>query len=265
VVLGEIIALGDAPPTPHVALGFMSSFLLTGSSFALNDYLDVDVDRVNRPDRPIPSGLVSARSTLRYGAVLAGMGLLAAAWLGLYPLVMAGLTFLLSVWYSARGKATGLLGNVTVAFCVAQPFPYGAIIATGSLDLTIVMVFLLTFLANAGREVANGIVDAAGDATQNVRSVAIVYGPRAAAVLASAFFLLTAITGPVVAWYGSGRLGGIHPGILPLIVAELGFVYSAVHLLLHPKRAAARKVAKQANVWMITVVIAFLVQHLLVR
>jgi len=206
VVLGEIIALGRFPTTHQVALGFLSSFLLTASSFVLNDYLDVEVDRVNCPDRPIPAGLVSERSALLYGIILAVTGSVMAMLLGPYPLVIALLTFPISVWYSLSGKQTGLLGNMAVAYCVAQPFSYGAIISTGSLNMAIVMIFLLTFLSNAGREVVNGIADAEGDATKNVGSVAIIYGPKAAALLASVFFLLTAITGPIISWCSSGSV-----------------------------------------------------------
>jgi len=263
VVLGEVIALGSVPTTRQVTLGFLSSFFLTASSFVLNDYLDVEVDRINCPGRPIPAGLISERSALLYGTILAVTGSLLAMVLGLYPFAVALLTFLISVWYSLSGKQTGLLGNMTVAFCVAQPFAYGAIISTGSLNMTIVMIFLLTFLSNAGREVANGIADAAGDATKNVRSVAIIYGSKAAALLASTFFLLTAITGPIISWCSYGSLGSLNPAILPIIVAEIGFVYSSVYLTRNPNPDAALKVAKQTNIWMIIVVISFLAQHLI--
>jgi geranylgeranylglycerol-phosphate geranylgeranyltransferase len=263
VVLGEIMALGCLPATQQVTLGFTSSFLLTASSFVLNDYLDVEVDRVNCPDRPIPAGLVSERSALLYGIILAVTGSVLPMLLGPYPFVIALLTFLLSVWYSLSGKQTGLLGNMTVAFCVAQPFPYGAIISTGSLNITVVMIFLLTFLSNAGREVANGIADAEGDATKNVRSVAIIYGPKAAALLASVFFILTAITGPIIFWWSSGSLGNLDQAILPIAVAEIGFVYSSVRLIRNPNRDAALSVTRQINMWMIIIVISFLAQHLI--
>lgn len=263
MVLGEIVALAGFPTTHQVTLGFLSSFLLTASSFVLNDYLDVEVDRVNRPDRPIPAGLVSERSALLYGIILAVTGSVFAILLGPYPSVIASLTFLISVWYSLRGKQTGLLGNLTVAFCVAQPFPYGAVISTGSLNMAIVMIFLLTFLSNAGREVANGIADAAGDATKNVRSVAIIHGPKAAASLASTFFLLTAAIGPLISWCSYGKLGSMDPAVLPIVAAETGLLYSSVYLLRNPDRDAALKVTKQSNLWMIMIVISFLAQHLI--
>lgn len=263
MVLGEIIALGGVPTTKQASLGFFSALLLVASSFVLNDYLDVEVDRVNCPDRPIPAGLVSKRAALIYSTILAVSGSALAMILGFFPFVLALLTFLLSVWYSLSGKQTGVVGNMTVAFCVAQPFVYGAMIATSSLNLSIIMIFLLAFLSNAGREVANGIVDATGDAIKNVRSIAIVHGSRAAALLASVFFLLTAITGPILSWYSSGSLGDLDRTILPIIVAEIGFVYSSVHLIRNPNRKAALKVAKQANVWMILVVLTFLTQHIM--
>ena len=264
VVLGEMIALEDIPPVHQVTLGFWSSFLLAASSFTINDYLDVEIDRVNSPDRPIPAGLISESAALIYGVVLAIGGLALAMSLGRYPFVMALLTFMLSVWYSLHGKQTGLLGNMTVAFCVAQPLTYGAIISTNMLNTTIVMVFLLTFLCNAGREVTKGIADVAGDAAKDVRSVAIIHGPKTAALLASTFFLLTALAGPIISWYSSGDLGSLNNAImLPILVAEIGFVYSSVYLVRNPNRDHALNVTRQNNIWMITIVLSFLAQHLI--
>ncbi len=59
VILGEIVALGGLPPFREAMLGFVCGFFISGSAIVLNDYFDLEVDRVNTPDRPLPSGLIS--------------------------------------------------------------------------------------------------------------------------------------------------------------------------------------------------------------
>ena len=62
VILGEIVALGGLPPFREAMLGFVCGFFLSGSAIVLNDYFDLEVDRVNTPERPLPSGLSQALS-----------------------------------------------------------------------------------------------------------------------------------------------------------------------------------------------------------
>jgi geranylgeranylglycerol-phosphate geranylgeranyltransferase len=59
VVLGEIIALGNFPTFQVAALGFLCGFFILGSAIVLNDVFDLEVDKVNTPERPLPAGIVS--------------------------------------------------------------------------------------------------------------------------------------------------------------------------------------------------------------
>ena len=59
VLMGEIVALGGLPSAREALLGFTCAFLLSASALILNDVFDLEVDRVNAPERPIPSGAVT--------------------------------------------------------------------------------------------------------------------------------------------------------------------------------------------------------------
>jgi len=261
VVLGEIVALKNVPSILNIVLGFFSFFFLTASSFVFNDYRDVQVDFVNVPDRPIPAGLVTKRSVLLYGIVLFWMGLIFALFLGILSLILALLNFISLTWYNLSGKKKGFIGNVTVAFSVALAFPYGALISTQNLEVSIVMIFLLTFLSNLGREVVKGIADAEGDAKENVRSVAIIYGNKVAALVVSTFFIITAIIGPVILWFFISSSVNVY--FLPIIAAEMGFIFSSIIIIRNPDRVTSLRVANQINIWMILTVLTLLLQYLI--
>src|SRR3972149_6554245 len=59
VVLGEILALGGFPTARELSLGFACGFFMSATALILNDYFDLEVDRINAPERPLPSGQVS--------------------------------------------------------------------------------------------------------------------------------------------------------------------------------------------------------------
>ena len=58
VVIGELVALDALPSTNVMVLGVATAFFLTASSMVINDYYDVEIDRVNAPSRPLPLSLI---------------------------------------------------------------------------------------------------------------------------------------------------------------------------------------------------------------
>lgn len=253
-IVGQIIALEDIPPFQDMITGFSLFFFWTSAAFVFNDYMDAEIDKINVPGRPIPAGLISRRSALYFGVLLSLIGIL---FLSLMPLkaVMAALAAA-SVFflYTPVGKRSGLPGNMMVAFCVSVPPVCGALMV-GSINIIIVAVFLLTFLSSTGREITQGIADMKGDRMGKVKSLALVHGPRAAAVIASLFFALTALVGPllfVIVFEGTNS-----PLILLILLAEIGFFYSSVILLRNPGKDVALHVCSQVTMWMVTGLVVF--------
>ena len=79
VLVGAALAGGLTPASWRgLLLGFATGFLMTASAMALNDYCDREIDAVNQPDRPIPSGEVKPREALALMALLSLLALLLA-------------------------------------------------------------------------------------------------------------------------------------------------------------------------------------------
>ncbi|MEM2904454.1 MAG: UbiA family prenyltransferase [Candidatus Bathyarchaeia archaeon] len=71
VLIGAVLASGKAIEGDSwlsLSLGFATGFALTAASMVFNDYFDREVDAVNQPRRPIPSGLVTPQEALLWGA-----------------------------------------------------------------------------------------------------------------------------------------------------------------------------------------------------
>jgi geranylgeranylglycerol-phosphate geranylgeranyltransferase len=171
--------------------------LIAGSGYVINDYYDVVSDSVSKPWRPIPSGRVSRREARILAYVLMGLGLIVSLLILKPNLILFVLSNAILVHeYSRWIKKTGFIGNITVALNSAATIVFGALAFASARGLDVpVLAFipaLYAFLLILGREVVKGIEDYEGDKLTNTRTLAVVWGPRRAAI-ASAVLLVAVI------------------------------------------------------------------------
>ncbi len=253
ILVGVAMAGGFSVGVPLdvLALAFVTGFSLTGSAMVINDYYDREIDAVNEPGRPIPSGDVKPSEAVAYSLGLSAVGLAAAYLTSMQSLAIAVFSWLLMMIYSAWGKRTGFLGNLMVSTCIGLPFVYGGVIA-GNTSASL-LFSALAFLSNTGREVTKGIVDIEGDGVRGVKTIAVSYGMDKAAYLASAFYMVAAVASilPIM-------LNKVTWWYMPFVaVTDAGLIYSAVTLLRDHSRETSRKVKNQVLYWMLFGLLAF--------
>jgi geranylgeranylglycerol-phosphate geranylgeranyltransferase len=161
-----------------VALAAAAVLLITVSTNAWNDYLDIEIDRINKPDRPLPSGQISPRGALLFSAVCSVLSLAIASFVGLPALIIALGSNTLLYLYSWRLKCTVLWGNVAVAAIVALGFIFGGV-AAGNI-YPVLSLALSAFFAILAREILKTMADYHGDKQQNCRTIATAWGLTAA-------------------------------------------------------------------------------------
>jgi len=241
----------------NLLLGFITSFTLTGASMAINDYYDREIDAINEPNRPIPSGAVSPKEALFFAFVLSLVGFLAALMTNLSCLAVAVIAWIVSITYITKGKRTGLPGNFLVSACLVIPFIYGGFVV-GQPELPIIIFAAIVFLSATGREVTKGIVDVEGDKSQNIRTIAVLYGERTAAVLSSILYI-SAVSFSPLPWLW----GLVSNWFLPFVIAtDVGLMVSSISLLRDYSRKNARKVKNLILLWFITGLLAFIAGRL---
>lgn len=169
----------------------LSGPLLTGYTQTLNDFYDRDIDAINEPYRPIPSGAISVPQVVSQILILlgAGVGLAYALdrWAGHSFPTLTALTLggcLLAYIYSApplKLKQNGWLGNYALgASYIALPWWAGHALF-GDLNLTIVAVTLFYSLAGLGIAVVNDFKSVEGDRQMGLKSLPVMFGITAAA------------------------------------------------------------------------------------
>jgi geranylgeranylglycerol-phosphate geranylgeranyltransferase len=236
-----------------VFYGFITGFMLTAASMTINDYYDRAIDAINEPSRPIPSGSVSAREALAFVFVLSAVGFVFAYLVSFLCLAVAVISWIIVATYVTVGKRGGLPGNFLVSACVAIPFIYGSITVTNQVQLNVVLFASMAFLSNTGREITKGIVDVKGDRAEGVKTLAVRYGKRAAAVAAAVFYL-SAVSLTPLPWH----LGIVSFWFIPFVlVTDVGFAVSSFLLLKDYSRENARKIKNLVLLWFILGLLAF--------
>ena len=222
----------------HIIFGFLTGFTFCAAAMVINDYYDRNIDAINEPNRPIPSGRIKPNEALAFVGVLSAVGFVFAGLVSFLCIFVAAGSLVITGTYITVGKRSGLPGNFLVSICVAIPFIYGSITAIGTIGLNVVLFASMAFLSNTGREITKGIVDLKGDSMEKIKTMAVRYGEKKAA-LSSAVFYIAAVALTPVTWF----LGLVSIWFVPLVlVTDIGLVVCSTLLVLDHSREKARKI-----------------------
>lgn len=193
----------------------------------INDYFDREIDRINKRQRPIPSGRASIKAVFFLYAFLNIMGLGAAYFVGVYFFVLAFINFVVAFVYSFRLKKTFFVGNAVDSYLASVCFVAPALIKGSFIQLLyspLLLLGLIAFLVNFGREVIKDIEDVEGDRALGAKTTAIVLGPERAWTIATVFIGLGVLLGLLPYFHGLVSIMyfiGFVPATVLCIVAIL--------------------------------------------
>lgn len=209
---------GELMPWWILTLLIVSVVGIAAGGYVINDYFDVKIDRINRPDNLVVTRIISrdAAMNLFYGLTAVGViaGTVVAWWAHSWTLLFTYVVIPGLLWfYSASYKRMFLVGNLVVAFASAivpllvaianadylhhlyqNALAYSPIVGelyvwTGGFAA---FAFLLTWV----REIVKDIEDIEGDREMECRTLPIVWGDKVAKIIAT--ILLVAIATLIV-------------------------------------------------------------------
>lgn len=221
VSAGRLDARWDA-----LALGVcVAGPLVCGASQIVNDWFDRDVDAINEPRRPIPSGRVPGAWGLWLGVAWSVLALGAGLLLGPTGLAATAGALAMAWAYSApplRFKRNGWIGNLAVGVSYESlAWITGAAVALGGAlpAPRVLLVAALYGLGAHGILTLNDFKAVAGDARMGVRSLPVLLGvPRAARVACAAMLApQLVVLALLAAWGAHGALAAVSA----LVVVQL--------------------------------------------
>ena len=221
VFLGALLASGGISPLSNVLIIAIAALLLLSAGNAINDYCDIEIDRVNKPDRPIPSGRIRATQARSFAFVLMVIGVCLGIWVGWAAAFISLCVALLLMLYAWRLKQTPLLGNLVVALLTGLVFFVGgiAVDAMAGVGLPALYAFLFT----AAREIVKDIEDVQGDQSVGAHTLPIQWGAQRASWVAQGFMGAVILISPfpyLFEWYGIYYLIVVFFGV-DLVLAYL--------------------------------------------
>jgi geranylgeranylglycerol-phosphate geranylgeranyltransferase len=253
-VLAGALTVGFPDPL-RVFLACLAAFLLEAALFTGNDIMNIEEDRLNRPDRPLVRGDLSLRQAWFLVVFCGSVGLAISAYLGAGPLMLAVLALLLGFLYNAYVKRLAFFGNIVVSLLTASAFLYGSLSMFVLTDKALVFA-VIALTANISREVIKGIRDLPGDIKAGICTLPCEIGERSSAVVAAIFTAL-AIALSIAA------IPLFTPVYTALIlVTDLLFAYSAAIVVWKPCVETAEKARKLTLAGMLTAILALLASQL---
>ena len=189
----------------------------------LNDILDVETDRVNRPERAIPSGRVSPKGAAVASAVCAFCTLACAFFPGTNAPFHFGFysaLLILLFLYDRLLKRIPLVKNATVALLCATPLVRSMLLPGADLR-PLYPAIGFAFLFTLAREIQKDLEDADGDLKAGIATFPLIAGERRAQTLSAALVVFAWISLPVpvvLGWYRPAFLFSLLP-LFPLVLA----------------------------------------------
>jgi len=188
-VIGAVIS--GLPFSGFYFLIFLVVFLLSSAGMVINDYYDIEIDKINAPQRPLPSGRIKKEDAFIFSLFLFTLGVLLSAFLNIYCFLLVLLNSVLEFLYARNFKKGFLFGNILVSYFTASTFLFGALI---TFDFKIILVIsLMAFLANLGREIYKGIEDIKGDKKLRLETLPVISGKRSAREIAQGCIALAVV------------------------------------------------------------------------
>lgn len=199
-----------------------AGMLITAGANVINDIYDLEIDRINKPERMLPAGRISLHAARGCSIILLAAGVIFSIFAGLFAALLALISTFLVVTYSRSLKRRPLIGNLIVSLVTALAFIFGAVAACAETLRWQAGLFpaLFAFFMHLGREIVKDIEDQVGDKAEQARTLPLAYGQRAAqsaATLAFAALMIVTLIPALIGFYQQPYWWLIVLGVYPVL------------------------------------------------
>jgi len=228
VFVGVILVTGlQALPLFPALLGFFTALFIEIGAFALNDYIDLPADKINkRQDRPLVRGELERGTAFTISIIAFIIGNIISIFISPECFIIAAAFSLLSITYNSKLKNYSVIGNVFIGITMALPFIFGALVA-GAVNDSILVLSSIVFLIGIGREMMKDIEDIKGDKATGARTLPIIVGPKKTTYSIAICYLMGVVISisPIFSFFKA------KPIYLSILIVDIIFLYVLARIL----------------------------------
>ena len=160
----------------------LSAALIAAAGYVINDFFDIPIDIINRPDRILPSGKISPKVAYLFSIMLFIFGITASYFTqNYYCVIIAIINSILLFSYAKTFKMSFLIGNILVAYTTASTFLFGGLCNNNVKNSMIIVIF--AFLYTFIREIVKDGEDIEGDIKLGAKTLAVKIGRKNIAII----------------------------------------------------------------------------------
>lgn len=174
VFVGGVISSESNSYDLVLILASFTAAIVAASGNVINDYFDIEIDKISHPDRPLAAGKITPSNAIKFYSILVLVALAISFFLNRELFIITILALIILFLYSLYLKKIPLVGNITVALLTALAFFFGGI-AVNNAEATIVPA-VFAFMINLIRELVKDVEDIEGDKSNNVITFPISFG-----------------------------------------------------------------------------------------
>lgn len=255
-----LVAIIDRSFSLPIILAMLAVFFETAAGNVINDYFDYQIDLINKPNRPIPSGRISLKAGRNYGYLLFLLGTICGLLISLLtnnwiPFIIVLIADIILYLYAYKLKSTPLIGNLAVGFMTGFGFVFaGFSLNDPNIILTSIYLGFFAFVMTTARELVKDIEDMEGDKAEGAKTLPILYGEKITAILAFILIIVDCALCPLL--YYINIFGFYY--LIVIAIAVILFIYSAILIIRNQDRTTAAKVSKYLKIGMLIAFVAFI-------
>lgn len=174
IILAGIVCGKESIPIEIILLAAFSGAFATAAGNVINDIFDVEIDKINRPDRILPKGDLTLRQAVYIYIILNSCAVLTAMFLNTFAFLIVLVSIIIIFLYSYELKKVPLLGNIVVAGLTGLVFLFGGTAVGNIMPAFLPAIF--AFCLNFVREIVKDMQDMKGDKQNNVITFPQKYG-----------------------------------------------------------------------------------------
>jgi 4-hydroxybenzoate polyprenyltransferase len=239
-LLASYIYVGDLPSVLPFIIAIIGGYAAITSSYVFNDCCDIDIDKINLPERPIASSTLTQEQGLKYAFVLVVIASIAALYLNPESFVVLVIAVSTISIYSKFAKRSTYLSFVPVGIAYGL-VPIGIWLAfdpagilkgadTSILPLPGIFLGIMMCVTDWGFTLSGVSRDVEGDRAKGAPTFPVIFGVSATSKLVTACWIIGVISSLIIGW--TAHLGPIF--FTGAILAGIWMIIQSVDFIKTP-------------------------------